>query len=64
MEVRGPGGTLVFQIDNPDPGGRRAVELIVDGLPFKGRVVAFPTDGSTRRVDVRTSLRRVETGAT
>jgi cyclic beta-1,2-glucan synthetase len=64
MEVRGPGGTLVFQIDNPDPGGRRAVELIVDGLPFKGMVVAFPTDGSTRRVDVRTSLRRVETGAT
>ena len=52
-EVRGPAGTLAIRVENPERVGRGLVEVEVDEGRREAGVVAFPTDGSTRRVHVR-----------
>jgi cyclic beta-1,2-glucan synthetase len=48
-----PAGTLAIRVDDPERIGRGQVEMTIDGAPHTGNVVAFPTDGSVRRVVVR-----------
>ena len=50
--IRGSGG-LVVHIEDPDGLGTGHVEVIVDGKACAGRRVKFPTDGTTRHVQVR-----------
>lgn len=55
-EIRGANGTLVIRVEDPEKIGRGHVEMMVDGIRAVGATVTFPTDESTRRVEVR--LRR------
>ena len=52
-EVRGPAGTLLIRVDDPDRLGQGDAEVTVDGQPRQQENVVFPTDGSTRHVHVR-----------
>jgi len=52
-EVRGPAGTLAVRVEDRARVGRGRVEVWVDDGLRENGVVAFPTDGSTRRVHVR-----------
>lgn len=49
-------GCLSVQIDNPDSLSTGAIEITIEGAPWRGGDIDFPTDGSTRRVEIR--LRR------
>jgi cyclic beta-1,2-glucan synthetase len=53
-EMRGPSGSIRVQVEDPAGQGGGAVGLKVDGKPHEGPV-AFPTDGSTRLVEVKIS---------
>ena len=52
-EVRGPAGTLLIRVDDPDRLGSGDAEVTVDGLPPEQANVVFPSDGSTRHIHVR-----------
>ncbi|PKP68603.1 MAG: cellobiose phosphorylase, partial [Alphaproteobacteria bacterium HGW-Alphaproteobacteria-5] len=47
-EVRGRAGSLIIRVENPDHLEKGAIDLTVDGAPFAGKTIAFPTDGSRR----------------
>jgi cyclic beta-1,2-glucan synthetase len=51
--VRGPAGTLIVSIEDPDGVGSGVVDREVDGKRVRDAVVRFPEDGSERRVVVR-----------
>jgi cyclic beta-1,2-glucan synthetase len=51
--VRGPAGSLHIRADDPDHLGGGVMELTVDGITCAEPVVAFPTDGSVRHVNLR-----------
>jgi cyclic beta-1,2-glucan synthetase len=55
VELAGAAGRLAVRIEDPDHVGRGAVELIVDGERQEQGPVAFPTDGSVRKILVRMS---------
>jgi cyclic beta-1,2-glucan synthetase len=50
VEIRTSSGSLSIEIEDPERLGKGVIELTVDGEPFKGATVAFPTDGSVGRV--------------
>ena len=52
-DVRGPAGTLAIRVEDPERVGRGVAAIAMDGVPFEGDAIDFPTDGSVRRVDVR-----------
>ncbi len=52
VEIKSPSGALSIEIVDPDHLGAGAVEMAVEGVPVDGTTVAFPTDGSVRRVRV------------
>ena len=58
--VKGPGGTLIVTIDDPENLGSGRVDLTVDGLPLDGDHVAFPTGGATRHVTARLRQARLK----
>ncbi len=51
--IKGPAGALAIQIEGPEHVGHGSVEMTVDGVPVTDATVAFPTDGSVRRIGVR-----------
>ncbi len=51
--LRGPAGTLVVSIEDPEGVGRGVVGVEVDGKVLRDGVVHFPEDGGERRVIVR-----------
>ncbi len=53
VTVRQPGGTLQITIENPDGVERGVAEQWVDGVAVDQGFVAFPLDGSVRKVIVR-----------
>ncbi|MBW2230955.1 MAG: cellobiose phosphorylase [Deltaproteobacteria bacterium] len=53
VRIRGPAGTLVVAIEDPDGVGRGVVEMEVEGERTDDAVVRFPEDGGERRVVVR-----------
>jgi cyclic beta-1,2-glucan synthetase len=53
VRIRGPAGTLVVSIEDPEGVGTGALDVEIDGKPARGSVVRFPEDGSERRVVVR-----------
>jgi len=53
VRVKGPDGTLVLIIEDPDRIGSGRVELAVDGRPLDGDCMAIPTGGIERRVTAR-----------
>ncbi|TIO77185.1 glucoamylase family protein [Mesorhizobium sp.] len=55
-EIRGANGSLMVRVEDPEGIGKGHVEMTVDGIRAVGATVAFPADGSMRRVGVR--LRR------
>lgn len=50
VEIKTPSGALSIEIEDPEHLGKGVIELTVDGAPAAGSTVAFPTDGSVRRV--------------
>ena len=52
-EIKGPAGALAIRVEDPDHIGRGVVEIVVDGSAIEGATIAFPTDESVRRVEVR-----------
>jgi cyclic beta-1,2-glucan synthetase len=52
-EIKGPAGALEIRVEDPDHIGRGVVEIFVDGSAIEGATVAFPTDESVRKVEVR-----------
>ena len=52
-ELRRPEGTLAIRIEDPERIGRGSVEVTVHRTPRRQAAIAFPTDGSIRRVHVR-----------
>ncbi|MEY9626342.1 cyclic beta-1,2-glucan synthetase [Sinorhizobium fredii] len=55
-EIKGPKGSLVIRVDDPERIGKGQAEVEVEGTRRMETTVAFPTDGSTHRV--RVHLRR------
>ncbi|WP_157672210.1 GH36-type glycosyl hydrolase domain-containing protein [Chelatococcus sp. GW1] len=53
VRVKGPDGTLVVTIEDPDRIGGGRVELAVEGRPLDGDCIALPTGGIERRVTAR-----------
>ena len=53
VEIKGPAGTLLIRVDDPDRIGAGRVEVFVDSEPSNGASAAFPADGSTRQVCAR-----------
>jgi cyclic beta-1,2-glucan synthetase len=53
-----PDGSLLVRVANPDGVATGHQTIMVDGVPWGAGPIAFPTDGSTRTVDVE--LRREE----
>jgi cyclic beta-1,2-glucan glucanotransferase len=51
--VRGPSGDLEIHVENPERISKGQVELTIDGKSCKNEPIAFPTDGSVRRIDAR-----------
>jgi cyclic beta-1,2-glucan synthetase len=56
-EIRGPAGTLLVRVEDPEHVGRGVLEISVDGVPHEATPLAFPTDGSLRKVHVRLGSR-------
>jgi len=52
IKVEGPAGALAISIEDPEHLGQGTAELSVDGRPFKGTKIAFPSDGTIRNVRV------------
>ena len=50
--IRGPAGSLLIRLEDPERVGRGRLE-IVEGIVSPDGLAAFPTDGSTRIVHVR-----------
>lgn len=55
--LRRPDGNLHVRIDNPDGISSGSVQIMVDGALWTKGDIAFPTDGSTRQVNVRLRVR-------
>jgi cyclic beta-1,2-glucan synthetase len=53
VRIRGPAGTLVVRVEDPDGVGRGVVEMQVEGKRTGDAVVRFPEDGGERQVLVR-----------
>ena len=53
VRVKGPAGSLMIGIADPDHLGTGQVELTVNGARIKGDCVAFPTDETEHRVVAR-----------
>lgn len=51
--INGPDGVLIITIEDPEKLGMGQVELTVDGQRVDGDCIAFPTDGTERRVTAR-----------
>jgi cyclic beta-1,2-glucan synthetase len=60
VELAGPAGRLAVRMENPHHVGRGAIELTVDGHRHEQGPVAFPSDGSVRKVLVRLSRTELE----
>lgn len=61
--LRRPEGSLRIRIDNSDGVTAGTPDFTVDGAPWQEDAIAFPLDGSTRKVDVRLHAREPETVA-
>ena len=48
--LRQPGGSIAVEVRDPEKVGHGPVEIKVDGRRWKGRGIAFPNNGSVRRV--------------
>jgi cyclic beta-1,2-glucan synthetase len=59
VKIAGPRGSLAISIEDPEHLGRGLAEVLVDGSLIDGARVAFPLDGSTRKVRVRLQPRSV-----
>jgi cyclic beta-1,2-glucan synthetase len=60
-QVQGPGGTLTIAVELSSEIAPGRPEIVVNGVPYEGSDVAFPSDGSTRSVHVRIGRQAVDT---
>ncbi len=51
--LRGDSGSIALRVLDPEGVGAGRVRISIDGEPFEGELVAFPDDGSVRRVEAR-----------
>ncbi|WP_366553728.1 GH36-type glycosyl hydrolase domain-containing protein [Aquibaculum sediminis] len=53
VSIKGPDGTLIIVIEDPEGIGTGRVELSQDGRPLDGDSITLPTDGTDRRISAR-----------
>ena len=53
LQISGPAGRLLIEIEDPDHAGRGVISVTVDGVALQAEVYRLPTDGADHVVKVR-----------